>query len=278
MSLLSYLALDENAGKLAYQVRRVLKPYREYLERQIQCIDLCNVVKKAKWTLLKNPPKNKDDENLSVGKKEGENGNGSDTLQKEKDILYKIRLDPINENDDLDVFFTDENLGQLYEMNPIEITKKVRWDDKKECRKLQIDSVDEERYVLFLKKIPTMPWIAVRPDTYQLRKQKEAIESLQENPKKSLSPIINLFADMNEKFDLWNNVEQSHTESSVEWTLLGDSSFDGVDEQRQFVLNVLNTPDFWKVHPVLEKLVLFVKRLDYLLLRVKGFCSVLLLM
>lgn len=244
MSLLSYLTLDENAGKLAYQVRRVLKPYREYLERQIQCIDLCNVVKKAKWTLLKNPPKNKDDENLSVGKKEGENGNGSDTLQKEKDILYKIRLDPINENDDLDVFFTDENLGQLYEMNPIEITKKVRWDDKKECRKLQIDSVDEERYVLFLKKIPTMPWIAVRPDTYQLRKQKEAIESLQENPKKSLSPIINLFADMNEKFDLWKNVEQSHTESSVEWTLLGDSSFDGVDEQRQFVLNVLNTPDF----------------------------------
>lgn len=238
MSLVSYLSLSKDPGKMAYEVRRTLNTYRIFLDRQIQCIDMCNVVKKAEWILL---PDEK--ENVSKSPKNSNADKENDDGDIEKN-LYKISLKPINDKDDLDVFFTEENISQLYEIDPVEDKKKIKWDNFKVCRKIDVVEYDEDEYTLSLENKPQKKWIAIRPDTYQLRKQLEAIDRLQENPNNCLSPIIRLLVNMNEWTNLWSDVELTYSENTVDWILLGDASFDGVYEQRQFVLKVLNTPDF----------------------------------
>lgn len=231
MSLVSYLSLSPDPGKMAYEARKTLRPYRTFLERQIQCIDKCNVVKKAEWTLLPN-----ETENTNKSDKDANSDN--------EKTLYKIRLTPISDNDDLDIFFTDENIIQLYTIDPVEDNKKIKWDNFKVCKKILVVDFDEEEYTLTLDQNPSKKWIAIRPDTYQLRKQLEAIDRLYETPNPRLSPITRLLVDSNGRPNLWNDVDQKYTEDSVDWQLLKDTSFDGVNDQRQFVLNVLNTPEF----------------------------------
>ena len=216
---------------MAYEARKTLRPYRTFLERQIQCIDKCNVVKKAEWTLLPN-----ETENTNKSDKDANSDN--------EKTLYKIRLTPISDNDDLDIFFTDENIIQLYTIDPVEDNKKIKWDNFKVCKKILVVNFDEEEYTLTLDQKPSKKWIAIRPDTYQLRKQLEAIDRLYETPNPRLSPITRLLVDSNGRPNLWNDVDQKYTEDSVDWQLLKDTSFDGVNDQRQFVLNVLNTPEF----------------------------------
>ena len=227
MSLVSYLSLSNNPGKMAYEARKTLNNYRFFIERQIECIDKCNVVKKANWRLVDNPTIKKEQK--------------SDEKEEKQ---YKIRLLPINDNDDLDIFFTEENIGQLYEIDPVENTTKVKWDNFKTCQKVIINDCDEEEYTLTLDKKPQKKWIAIRPDTYQLKKQLEAIDRLQEKPNNYLSPIVHLLMQRGDWSNLWSDVGQEHTEDSVDWQLLEDSTFDGVTDQRKFVLKVLNTPDF----------------------------------
>lgn len=237
MSLVSYLSLSTNPGKMAFEARKTLKPYRDFLNRQIQCIDRCNVVKKAEWTPFT-------DETENTNKTDPEGSDNEIEKVKNKRTLYKIRLNPISEKDDLDIFFTEENISQLYAIDPVEDNNKIKWDSSKVCKKIFVLSYDEEEYTLTLDEKPSKKWIAIRPDTYQLKKQLEAIDRLYESPNPRLSPITRLLLDNNEWTNLWNDVEQEYTKDSVDWQLLDNDSFDGVDEQRQFVLKVLNTPEF----------------------------------
>lgn len=237
MSLVSYLSLSTNPGKMAFEARKTLKPYRDFLNRQIQCIDRCNVVKKAEWTPFT-------DETENTNKTDPEGSDNEIEKVKNKRTLYKIRLNPISEKDDLDIFFTEENISQLYAIDPVEDNNKIKWDSSKVCKKIFVLSYDEEECTLTLDEKPSKKWIAIRPDTYQLKKQLEAIDRLYENPNPRLSPITRLLLDNNEWTNLWNDVEQEYTKDSVDWQLLDNDSFDGVDEQRQFVLKVLNTPEF----------------------------------
>lgn len=222
---------------MAFEARKTLKPYRDFLNRQIQCIDRCNVVKKAEWTPFT-------DETENTNKTDPEGSDNEIEKVKNKRTLYKIRLNPISEKDDLDIFFTEENISQLYAIDPVEDNNKIKWDSSKVCKKIFVLSYDEEEYTLTLDEKPSKKWIAIRPDTYQLKKQLEAIDRLYESPNPRLSPITRLLLDNNEWTNLWNDVEQEYTKDSVDWQLLDNDSFDGVNEQRQFVLKVLNTPEF----------------------------------
>ena len=134
MSLVSYLSLSKDPGKMAYEVRRTLNTYRIFLDRQIQCIDMCNVVKKAEWILL---PDEK--ENVSKSPKNSNADKENDDGDIEKN-LYKISLKPINDKDDLDVFFTEENISQLYEIDPVEDKKKIVDQEQENLKKIEEDS------------------------------------------------------------------------------------------------------------------------------------------
>ena len=143
----------------------------------------------SEWTLLTD-----ETENTNKSDQEGTPDNEIDKV-KNKRALYKIRLNPINDKDDLDIFFMEENISQLYAIDPIEDNMKIKWDNFKACKKILVIDCDEEEYTLTLNEKPSKKWIAIRPDTYQLKKQLEAIDRLYENPTHCLSPITRLLLD-----------------------------------------------------------------------------------
>lgn len=232
MSIVSYNALGfSNPGARAFEVQKSLKPYREFLERQIQSINKSIV--KAKWKLSSTPSKQKDDELSPASSKQQENE------------LFEISLEPINKKDRLSVFFSEENISQLYAIKPVKYGKKIHWTNDEECEKLRVEDWDERKRVLKLAEKPNseFTWIAIRPDTYQLQKQLDAVMNLMENPCERHEPLLNLFFESYRSEDYWDSINDDE-EAPIDWKLLADESFDGVSEQRMFVKKVLSTPDF----------------------------------
>lgn len=225
MSILSYSAL--NLPHCVYSnVRGGLFPYRIYLEKQIKCINDCNVIKRVKWKLVSPPQKDSQDNRQK------------NDIQEQK---VQIKLVPNNDNDDVSVFFSDENINQLYEIDIGDNQKKVDWENLKKCKKLSLLDWDEDEETITLKRVPSKTFIAIRPNTYQINKELEAILDLQENPKTSHIPLLRL---LDSPLENWPTVNIDNAEENLEWNLLSDLSFPGCDEQRGFVLKVLNTPDF----------------------------------
>jgi hypothetical protein len=79
--------------------------------------------------------------------------------------------------------------------------------------------------------------IWLRPNTYQLERQQEALNALQNAPGNRHSPLIRLCASRPE-WPKFNPVEEP------EWIFLTDPSRSGTGEQRQFVQKAIATPDF----------------------------------
>lgn len=80
----------------------------------------------------------------------------------------------------------------------------------------------------------------LRPDTYQLDKQIEALQALKFRPLSSQMPLLRLFGDSNDI--AWHQyIEKKQV---LDWKILTDESFDGYEEQRTFVEKALVSPDF----------------------------------
>jgi superfamily I DNA and/or RNA helicase len=106
----------------------------------------------------------------------------------------------------------------------------------------------EDEFRLILKKgkgkdlefcFPQDPILKIKVNTYQLRKQKEAIETLQNMPVDEQSKLIKLFEDRNAV--KWSDFS---TLSDIKWEVLTDENRDGAEEQREFVRKALSTNDF----------------------------------
>lgn len=82
--------------------------------------------------------------------------------------------------------------------------------------------------------------IEVKVNTYQLQKQLEAVITLQNMPVREHSNLIKLFEDR--KRVNWKETEYNHSE--IDWQVLKDGDRSGSIEQRNFVEQALNTPDF----------------------------------
>ncbi|HQM85704.1 MAG TPA: AAA domain-containing protein, partial [bacterium] len=106
----------------------------------------------------------------------------------------------------------------------------------------------EDEFRLILKKgkgkdlefcFPQDPILKIKVNTYQLKKQKEAIETLQNMPVDEQSKLIKLFEDRNAV--KWSDFS---TLSDIKWEVLTDENRDGAEEQREFVRKALSTNDF----------------------------------
>ncbi|MBP2132355.1 superfamily I DNA and/or RNA helicase [Methanomicrobium sp. W14] len=82
-------------------------------------------------------------------------------------------------------------------------------------------------------------WVSY--NTYILRRQREAIESLALSPRKHQIPILNLLRQKGRDFN-WGDVDMSF--EPARWFILTDDSRDGTSEQREFVKKAWGTPDF----------------------------------
>nr|WP_321259105.1 AAA domain-containing protein [uncultured Pseudodesulfovibrio sp.] len=119
-------------------------------------------------------------------------------------------------------------------------------------------SADEEQ--LKLDRLPQLPYIVIRPNTYQLRCQLDAIDKLKDAPDSHHYPLLRLFEASNHAkwpeitigsdqlyfADAFNRYLSSKPEPHhvKEWEVLTDENRPGNNEQRTFVKKALNTPDF----------------------------------
>jgi hypothetical protein len=98
---------------------------------------------------------------------------------------------------------------------------------------------DEESGLLALERAPRGPKIFLRPNTYTLRCQINAIEQLQSAPLCHHIPLLRLTEDP--ATAIWPDVRPGEPD---EWALLTDPRRPGAREQRNFVALAMETPDF----------------------------------
>lgn len=86
---------------------------------------------------------------------------------------------------------------------------------------------------------PDNSTLTVRVNTYSLRKQKEAISALLQMPVGEQAKLIKLFE--NRDRTEWQPSERNRIN---EWFVITDESRSGSTEQRKFISQAINTPDF----------------------------------
>jgi hypothetical protein len=122
--------------------------------------------------------------------------------------------------------------------------------------KISILDRDPESEQLLVDRSPLKDFIVLRPNTYTLKCQIDAIQALQSSPSVFHRPLLRLFeSNDHAKWGKLPNLDSSSFASSFEahlnrttfvdkWYVLTDASRPGTLEQRKFVEIALNTPDF----------------------------------
>ena len=122
-------------------------------------------------------------------------------------------------------------------------------DEKDGKTEYQVDFSSESEYKMVLKQRNGKYWeychpksdiIKVKVNTYQLKKQIEAINTLRDMPIDEHSLLIKLFEDRDKTH--WRKPQDENVVE--EWFVISDNNRSGIEEQRQFVNKALNTPDF----------------------------------
>lgn len=139
-----------------------------------------------------------------------------------------------NENVDVVEVFVSEYVRYVFDEST-DLANPWPW-----ANRIAVLDRDPEFGLLKLERSPASQRILVRPDTYVLDRQIQAVHQLQNGPLLSHGPLQRLLDDRNE--ELWPQVPREGRE--IRWAFLGDSSRPGVDDQRRFVELGLRTPDF----------------------------------
>ncbi len=167
--------------------------------------------------------------------------------------------------------FLDSDLNEVYETGPTESDAASPQNSKKQNRKfvwdrqIKVLNRDVKNEWLLLERMP-VGGILLRPNTYQIKKQLDAIRRLQNAPSSSHRPLLRLFEDnshaewpkfstgfksryFKKGFDqgAWEEFEmpdEDAIDAAIDWMVLTDKTRPGTTEQRLFVLIALETGDF----------------------------------
>jgi hypothetical protein len=143
--------------------------------------------------------------------------------------------------------FLDEHTERVYERveKPARQGQSTRFDYAREYQ-LDVIERDPARQRLCLEREPRTIQLLLRPNTYQLQKQLEAVQALQNAPHPEHRPLLDLFQShghvtWHEPEDVWFD--------ETDWLLLRPQSpgaplRPGTEAQREFVLKALGTKDW----------------------------------
>lgn len=95
---------------------------------------------------------------------------------------------------------------------------------------------------LLLERLPEHDYLVIRPNTYQLKCQINALQSLQDSPSLNHLPLLRLFEGKDHA--RWPCVPFDEHLFSSDYYVLTDGAREGTSQQREFVNIALNTPDF----------------------------------
>lgn len=107
-------------------------------------------------------------------------------------------------------------------------------------KKLTVIDRDVENERLFLDRLPSEKYLVLRPNTYTLRCQLNALKELQDSPSTFHRPLLRLFESTDHA--RWGQIGSSF--GLRKWFVLTDADRPGTTEQRKFVETALQTPDF----------------------------------
>ncbi len=166
------------------------------------------------------------------------------SMEKDSDnefLKYEIRDD--NEQiEAIEKLLFDTEVKHLY------ITRIRQKGEKHSDNRLVIqDRNGEERQLYFDEDLKKEVTLYVRQDEYQISKQIQAIERLQNKPLREHLPLLKLFKDpRDERLD---DVDCYYYDESIlrdegDWSVLTDETRNGTTEQREFVKKALTTADF----------------------------------
>jgi len=162
----------------------------------------------------------------------------NDVLSQDKQIGFWIELsDPEGEalvaQSTYDVFLDEKT---IYEADTLDKVERFHFNKENALKVLERDSKNN---LLCLEREPRSRILLVRPNTYALKCQMDAVKHLMNTPAQAHRPLLRLFEP--ERLAVW---PRPYTTSIEEWMVLTDTSRNGTSEQRGFVGVALNTPDF----------------------------------
>ena len=154
--------------------------------------------------------------------------------------------DRLNEPEATSKAFLDENVKEVYEAEPSaererpDVRRDVQLDFRPD-RKITVIDRDPDNFQLKLERVPTLPELILRPNTWQIDCQIRALQTLQNSPSSAHLPLLRLFEGLDHAS--WLLVEPEPI-GAADWMVLSDPDRPGTGEQRQFVEQSLGTPDF----------------------------------
>ncbi|WP_133734929.1 AAA domain-containing protein [Halospina denitrificans] len=167
----------------------------------------------------------------------------SDSSQEKQGIWIQLEepRDRPNEPESSFRAFMDENNREVFAVEVAEDEEKRAFGPNafRKNNSIQVIDRDVENYQLLLEHRPSSSQLILKPETYTLRRQLEALRRLQDSPSNAHVPILRLFESLDHAE--WLPLIQ---ESVGNWRVLTDETREGTDEQRQFVNIALATPDF----------------------------------
>ncbi|MEO0603487.1 MAG: AAA domain-containing protein, partial [Myxococcota bacterium] len=141
--------------------------------------------------------------------------------------------------------FMDENVREVFEViddRDDDPGRRPRNGGKfTDQRKLLVVERDPETSQLLLDRRPTGRQLLLRPNTYTLFRQIQALQVLQNAPASFQLPLLRLMESVD--YARWPSFDPARLDDDS-WMVLTDETRSGTDEQRRFVEAAMATPDF----------------------------------
>ena len=231
MALLHYQNLDFSVHRPGVLMGRVvwgLKSFYGFLKRTKEYMESDDAVKRLAW-LRGEPPAGDEDRQTTEG------------------VWVQLTEPDDKPNEPETTFrdFLDENVREIYEWESPDGQQeagqyprtRIDFDLK---HRIEVLDRDPETQQLLLERRPVEnSQILLRPNTYVIKRQIDALQALQDSPLPAHLSLLRLFECLDHA--RWKFVSPECIE---DWTMLSDVSRPGTDEQRRFVELALGTPDF----------------------------------
>lgn len=147
-------------------------------------------------------------------------------------------------------FFADQ-VREVYEAEPAASDAEPERPQFDESRRIGVLDVDENSGRLLLEREPELEHLLLRPNTYALHRQIQAMRQLRNEPRPENLPLLRLLGPARPKDGVWpggreiGTVEWPEpTPCSIDTWYVLDKDIEGVEEQRGFVAQALSSPDF----------------------------------
>lgn len=185
-----------------------------------------------------NPPIIETNEPIKTIRDE-KNGNIGFREFKRRNEIWIHLIEPINHdgsNEDtiskFDIFYDLLSSGRNDEI----------WETPKGKGRIKVIRTHREENKLLLERKPTNQEIYPPISDYQLRRQRDAVQTLMYHPTVEHRNLLKLFEPYSET--IWEPIKNKYTHRNTQWEYLTDESREGTSEQRAFVLKALNTNDY----------------------------------